>query len=83
MAGHQTRKQFEVLWVGEVFDADPCPDKHTGQGADNHRPGQRPQHPPFPDVPIDPAGYGDDVEDLIGTADRGSRVPEHAHLKRK
>jgi hypothetical protein len=27
--------------------------------------------------------YGDDVEDLIGAADRRRRVPQYAYLKRK
>ncbi len=80
---HQAHKQFEVFWVGQVLDADPCADKYTGQGADDHRLGRRPQHSPFPNVRIHATGYCHNVEDLVCAADRWRGVTQNAYLKRQ
>ena len=74
-------KAFERLGIGQILDADDGAEEHPGQGADDHRPGQGPDHAPFPDIAVDTAGDGDDVEQMVGGADRGGRKMQNTDLK--
>lgn len=76
-------EQFEVPGVRQIRDADDGADKHPGEGADHHGPGERPDHAAFPVIAVNPARNGDDVEKLVGCADRGACVAEKGHLERQ
>ena len=80
---HEPHEQLEVAWVGEVDDAHPRAEEHSGERADDHRPGERPDHAPLANVAVHAARDRHDVEELVRGADRGRGVAEEAHLERQ
>ena len=74
-------KAFKSCRVGQVFDSDDRADKYPWQSTDDNRPGQRPYHSFFFYIPVNTARYGNNVEQMVGCADRRSGKTQNTDLK--
>lgn len=80
---HQAREDFEVAGIRQQIDADERSGEHAGQGAQSHHQGQGPEQAAFAPIAPNPGGAGQHVEKLVGGADAGVDVAQHAHLERQ
>jgi hypothetical protein len=76
-------KDLEMGWIGKILDPQDNSDQDAGYGPGDNHPGQGPDHTTFTDKTVDPAGYGNDIEQMVGGADRRSDKAQYAHLKRQ